>query len=98
MDIVWTTRKHRFHKSRKLVTPVHVKMRRRYNRKLKQMAKSAERKMFSTHVRNNGGLWNYVFHTRVRMFITKYGAPTSRIVLWDGRFRFADGTTLKGNS
>ena len=95
MDIEWETKHNRYNKSRKLVTPVHVKMRRRYNRKLKQMARSAERKMFSTHVKANGGLWNYIFHTRVRMFITKYGAPTTRTVPWDGRFRFADGTMLR---
>lgn len=85
----------RYNKSRKLVTSVHVKMRRRYNRKLKQMARSAERKMFASYVKANGDLWNYIFHTRVRMFITKYGAPISRIVPWDGRFRFADGTVLR---
>ena len=95
MDIEWTTRKHRFHKSRKQPVSARTKFRRRYNRSLKRMAKSAERKMFASYVKTNGGLWNYIFHTRVRMFITKYGAPTSRTVPWDGRFRFADGTMLR---
>ena len=83
-----------FTKSRKQVPSARTKQRVRYNRRHKRRAKATAQRMFSKYL-GAEGLWHYVFHTRERMFITKHGAPTTRTVRWDGRFRFADGTMLR---